>query len=160
MEKICKTCDVSKPLSSFSKNKTKKDGFNSECKDCRKVYIREHYKKNKGYYKKKSKERASDIRKWLRSIKSDLCCQTCGENHPACLEYHHKDPKQKDFEISKAGSSGISKTRILEEIEKCIVLCSNCHKKLHWNTQTGLFGTKTYKIFKQSEASRVEHEKT
>jgi hypothetical protein len=62
----------------------------------------------------------------------------CPENHPACLDFHHKNPKQKDFEIACAIRQGWTKPRILEEIEKCIVVCSNCHRKLHWLEKNAL----------------------
>jgi predicted HNH restriction endonuclease len=42
------------------------------------------------------------------------------------LEFHHKDPSQKDFHVS---TTGIHKAR--EEVKKCILVCSNCHMELH-----------------------------
>jgi len=139
MKKTCSKCGESKSLESFSKNKTKKDGLNYECKDCRKTYIREHYKNNKDYYKGKAVERLKEIREWLKDLKIGLVCQKCGEDHPSCIEYHHKDPSQKDFQISKAAKLGYGKEKIVEEISKCLVVCSNCHRKIHWETKTGPF---------------------
>ena len=56
----------------------------------------------------------------------------CGENHPACLDFHHKDKKDKSFNVAIMASSGYSIEKIKEEIAKCIVLCSNCHRKEHY----------------------------
>ena len=67
----------------------------------------------------------------LMNIKKTLSC-TCGENHPACLEFHHIDPSIKEFEISGAVRL-YGKEKIMNEIAKCIVLCSNCHRKRHWD---------------------------
>jgi hypothetical protein len=56
----------------------------------------------------------------------------CGYNK--CLdamEFHHKDPEQKDFQISEAIRRYISDEEILKELDKCILLCSNCHRELH-----------------------------
>jgi hypothetical protein len=47
MEKKCCKCGLSKDLKSFSKNKKKKDGYNSTCKECHSKYRKEHYKINK-----------------------------------------------------------------------------------------------------------------
>jgi hypothetical protein len=137
MKKTCNTCGTSKTFDDFSKNKSKKDGLNCECKECRKIYIKNHYKENKDYYKKKAKQQTKNLRVWLRGLKIGLVCEKCGEDHPACIEYHHKDPEQKDFQISKAAQRGLGKEKILEEIAKCLVVCSNCHRKIHWETKTG-----------------------
>ncbi len=56
----------------------------------------------------------------------------CGEAHPACLDFHHRDRTQKRDGISKAITSGWSLKRLIEEIAKCDLICSNCHRKLHW----------------------------
>ena len=137
MEKICSTCKLSKTIDAFSKNKTKKDGLNYECKDCRVIYIKQHYTENKQYYKDKTNNRCKKLRAWLFELKTTLKCSKCEENHIACIEFHHRDQTQKDFEISKAVAKGFTKERILEEIAKCDVICSNCHRKLHWETKTG-----------------------
>ena len=57
-------------------------------------------------------------------------CFVCGEKRKYLLDFHHVDPAQKEFEIS-AGlrNHGIDAT--LKEMDKCIVLCKNCHKEVH-----------------------------
>lgn len=55
----------------------------------------------------------------------------CGYNkYIGALEFHHKDPSQKDFGISDNGSLR-SWDKIKVELEKCVLLCSICHKELH-----------------------------
>jgi hypothetical protein len=66
---------------------------------------------------------------WFAEYKQTLACSQCGENHPACLDFHHKDEKEKDFILAIYRYFG--KKRILEEIGKCMVLCANCHRKFH-----------------------------
>jgi hypothetical protein len=66
-------------------------------------------------------------------MKKSLKCEMCGETHPACLEFHHKDPKTKKFNISDAIRTTHSLEEILEEINKCTLLCSNCHLTQHAN---------------------------
>lgn len=69
--------------------------------------------------------------KLLASLKKDGCIR-CGYN--TCyqaIEFHHIDPNKKDSTISQ-----LHKTEdIIKEAEKCILLCSNCHRELH----AGLF---------------------
>lgn len=100
----------------------------------RRAYKRKWYKKNSDKVKKEVRDRKKEIRDWLREYKQSLSCSQCPESHPACLDFHHSEGN-KLIEISLCPSQGWSKERIKEEIAKCTVLCSNCHKKLHWKNQ-------------------------
>lgn len=64
----------------------------------------------------------------LENIKRKRGCKTCGERNSKCLDFHHLDDKA--FTIG--GGSVLNKELILMEIEKCEVLCRNCHSKSHW----------------------------
>lgn len=66
---------------------------------------------------------------YLKEYRAERGCMRCGERHPACLDFHHRDPKQKTFNIKQMKS--YSMKRIKAEIEKCDILCANCHRKLH-----------------------------
>lgn len=73
--------------------------------------------------------------KWWNEYKSHLKCIKCGENHPACLEFHHRNPEEKEMNISHYSRGGwLSRRKLLEEVEKCDVLCANCHRKEHYPT--------------------------
>jgi len=82
---------------------------------------------------------ASDQRKLRREktrfmyskILDTLTCQECDEDHNATLDFHHLDPKTKDFTISDMKSKDYSPAKMVEEMSKCAVLCSNCHRKTH-----------------------------
>ena len=65
-------------------------------------------------------------------LKENLECARCGENHPATLQFHHRDPQKKDFNLSEAVNDGYSIERIKREVAKCTVLCANCHAKEHY----------------------------
>lgn len=106
--------------------------------ETRKAYYREY---NKGWYqrhkerlKEKSKQHDRELRQWLRRYKSKLSCVICGENHPACLQFHHRDREGKSFTISRVvgGRRNMSIKELEKEISKCDILCGNCHAKLHW----------------------------
>lgn len=65
-------------------------------------------------------------------------CEICGYNKCiASLEFHHLDPNEKDFTI---GSSNNRLNRTLEtdkkEADKCILLCSNCHREIHFKKES------------------------
>ena len=68
---------------------------------------------------------------WYAELKSTLLCRGCGQDHPACLVFHHHEPSTKEISLANALSRGWGKNRIRAEIDKCVVLCANCHKKLH-----------------------------
>lgn len=100
--------------------------------DKMRLYRREWYARNKVHARSKVMERRATLKIWLRNLKQYLACSKCGENHFSCLEFHHQNPKIKDKPVSATISDGWSKERILREIEKCIVLCANCHRKMHF----------------------------
>lgn len=57
-------------------------------------------------------------------------CQLCGYNkYQGALDLHHVDPKQKEFNISRKGHSR-SWERVKKEIDKCILVCANCHREV------------------------------
>ncbi len=74
--------------------------------------------------------RRDEMRDWIISMKS-VGCGTCGERHPGCLVFHHRDPATKEFSLGSALAFSWSKARLEVEIAKCDVLCANCHAKLH-----------------------------
>lgn len=78
------------------------------------------------------RKRKQELRNWLLTYRQSLVCETCGETDIACLDFHHTDPESKDISIARVVTNGWSKERILTEINKCVVLCSNCHRKLHY----------------------------
>lgn len=67
--------------------------------------------------------------KFLQSYKASKGCKRCPEKHPATLDFHHRDPRKKEFNIA-AGPTSMK--RLLAELKKCIVLCANCHRKEHY----------------------------
>ncbi len=87
------------------------------------------YKRNQYVWKNKNR---ADKRAQLAKLKSERGCSQCPENHPACLHFHHTDIASKKNSVNKLVSQDRSWKVISEEMEKCIILCANCHAKLHW----------------------------
>jgi len=58
-------------------------------------------------------------------------CERCGyKKSTHALDFHHKDRTQKDFGISKSGITR-SWDKIKIELDKCMLVCSNCHREIH-----------------------------
>lgn len=57
-------------------------------------------------------------------------CSVCGYDRCiAALEFHHIDPKTKSFGIAQQGQTR-SWDRVQEELDKCILVCANCHREI------------------------------
>jgi hypothetical protein len=96
-----------------------------------KAYDKKYYQDNKEKLKKKNNDRRLKIRAWFKDYKRTLKCNRCPQDHPATLEFHHEDEDLKEHEISNMINQGFSIKRIKKEIEKCEILCANCHKIHH-----------------------------
>lgn len=79
----------------------------------------------------KQKERA--IKRKLELIKAKGGeCEICGyKKNIAALEFHHLDPNTKSFQLDSRNLSNTSPSKLLEEVDKCILVCANCHRELH-----------------------------
>lgn len=94
-------------------------------------YFTKWYKNNKKKQIKRVQENKRKIKKRWKEYKSKQKCNRCSENHISCLDFHHKDPSKKDGLLNEI-IKGCSWKRIMKEVSKCEVLCSNCHRKEHW----------------------------
>ena len=105
-------------------------------KEKERKYQQEYHLRTWGKRKIRHKELRSIRRRvlatWLRGYKKNLQCILCNENHPACLDFHHKNRDDKDSSVANMVSEGYSTESIMKEIGKCIVLCRNCHAKTHY----------------------------
>jgi hypothetical protein len=96
------------------------------------AYERAWYARNAEQAKAKVKARKQALVAWFRDYKATVRCTRCGEDHPATLDFHHRNPDEKDFAAFEISHRSWGKARILREIAKCDVLCANCHRKLHY----------------------------
>jgi hypothetical protein len=63
--------------------------------------------------------------------KLDKCCNFCGyKEHPEILQFHHIEPDTKAYNIHEMGT--LPWVKVLQEINKCVLLCPNCHTYLHY----------------------------
>lgn len=130
--KRCGKCNRARLTKFFKANPSRKDGLNWQCVDCHREYRKAHYEENKQKYIQRAKTYRKQLQEYAWSMKKR--CKECGENHPATLDFHHRDRAGKDINIMMVVSrSGTGRLKLEAEIAKCDVLCSNCHRKLHWN---------------------------
>ena len=134
MLKRCGRCHADKPLTDYTTHpnargpgKPKTDSY---CKPCRAEYGREHYVKNKRRYIEKAAERSRRViaerMLYIVSYLREHPCVDCGETDVVVLEFDHL--REKEFGIS-VGITHYTWTRVLAEIEKCEVVCANCHRR-------------------------------
>ncbi len=127
--KTCTSCNQTKPLDEFFKASRRSDGFQSQCKPCaNESYRKSRAKKPLHYNNLQYARRAKNVA-LIREWKVAQGCKFCPELEAVCLEVHHLDPSQKEGDPSDyAGKSFVA---FLKEAAKCVVLCANCHRKVH-----------------------------
>jgi hypothetical protein len=88
---------------------------------------RKHYHENKEQYKLRNVQRKLEMRNWLGELKRQPCMD-CGNSYPFyCMDFDHRDPEDKVANIGQLVNNG-SWDKLRAEIEKCDVVCSNCHR--------------------------------
>lgn len=113
--KKCSKCGRELPVTEYYKRGNGK--LRAECKECHRKYV------NKKYQERKEK---------VDEIKAQYKCAKCGETRPYTLDFHHKDPSKKKQTIARMTSNYNKLEDIYKEIDKCVVLCSNCHRAFHY----------------------------
>lgn len=89
---------------------------------------------NPNYYKAQQKRAWSRKLELIKMMGGECSC--CGyKKNIAALEFHHINPENKSFQLDARHLSNTAMDRIIEESKKCILLCSNCHKEVHYPQQ-------------------------
>lgn len=97
------------------------------CLSCRKKYDAKRYQKIKKKRYKQTKDRRKKLTKWYRKLKSHPCTD-CGMTfHPAAMQFDHTSSEDKRNNVANLVSMGLGKKTVLAEIEKCDLVCANCH---------------------------------
>lgn len=108
----CNTCGQTDPVEFYQ-------GRKIQCRKCFNVWCAEKLRENK-----------------LRAVEyKGGKCNECGYSKSvAALEFHHKDPNEKD----PKWRMGWSWARLQKELDKCVMLCANCHREEHAKIDAGL----------------------
>ncbi len=94
----------------------------------RERYLRKYYKEHRQQINKLAQESKIRRRDFLRQIKMERGCFFCGYRKcPEALQFHHMTG-EKDFQLSELSQS---MERLYAELNKCMVICANCHFELH-----------------------------
>ncbi len=100
----------------------------------KRAWDRNYYQRHKIKRQAANYERRARLNEYLQQIKAKARCAYCGENHPAVLQFHHRDPSQKEFNVGEFVTRQLGgMEKLKKEIEKCDVVCANCHLKYHYN---------------------------
>lgn len=77
------------------------------------------------------------VKNWRKKTKTAMVqamggkCQCCGYDKECSLTFHHLDPSKKDFTIGSIRANPTSWNRIIKELDKCVLVCHNCHGEIH-----------------------------
>ena len=123
--KTCCICKEDLPTDKFKSNKAKKDGLQAQCAECQAEYRRKHYLKNQDKYRNMIAERKQKYKKEYYEWMNEQSCKECGNDDMRVLELHHTGDKSYTI-AKKVGSRPLSSLK--DEIDKCEVLCANCHR--------------------------------
>ena len=123
MTKVCTDCGQEKDIIEFAIRHRLKNGeiqYRPQCKSC---------------WSNREMTRYHAKRDFVDAQK--IKCVKCGDTRKYLLDFHHKDPTEKEFTIGLFKRGKLSK--IQSEIDKCVVLCSNCHREFHYlNKEEGI----------------------
>lgn len=112
--RICPKCSQEKELKEFYK-KRGKDSASSYCKSCS---------------TKQVLERTQSFKTKMVEYKGGKCIVCSYAKYYGTLEFHHLDPKEKDFNPSKFRFNTFD-DKVKQELDKCVLLCANCHREVH-----------------------------
>ncbi len=132
MEIKCNSCGQLKDEEEFNSRYKALGIRHPTCRECQKPFRRNWYEGSaKERHLKNVKERKKEVRNLAREyVLAYLLTHPrveCGERDPRVLEFHHRD--EKDMAVSELVAGGYSLATIQAEIDKCDVLCANCHRK-------------------------------
>lgn len=135
--RVCTFCKTEKSIDCFYRN-SKSGAIHSQCKKCFNRNKYERRKNNPLAFEKqriknslRKKIQRAKMKEEVARFKKEKGCKICGFNKfSGSLLFHHNDPTQKEMGIGEMLSKGqISK--YYKELDKCSVLCFNCHIALH-----------------------------
>jgi hypothetical protein len=131
--KKCSKCHKTKAISEFHKAANSSDGHVCLCKVCKSKSVKAWWRalspEDKAAQMLAKSKSLRALRDLVQTHKGEQGCCRCPENDPDCLQFHHPgdDKLECVAELVRSGNAD----RVWAEIAKCIVLCANCHFKLH-----------------------------
>lgn len=127
--RICNKCKIQKDWSEFGWRNKQQQVRHYTCKNCVKETSLAHYSNNKQKYINRALNVTKVATDYVKELRQRSKCSICPESAPECLDFHHLESQEKDNAVSMMLHLGIE--RVQREINKCIILCANCHRKIH-----------------------------
>ena len=125
--KRCSKCKALKPLTEFNFKHRAAGVRHSYCRECGKELTRSHYRRRKRAYLDRNLRAYNERRLMVIAAKSRPCAD-CGVQYPYyVMDFDHREGVKKEFSLHEA--QRVTKRAILREIEKCDVVCANCHRE-------------------------------
>ena len=141
--KVCSKCKEEKSIELFHNDRRKPDGKTTQCGSCRtKAYLQSRHKNLKKHREQESKTGAKRRldRKIIAINYKGGKCEDCGiigsMDNRSIFEFHHINPALKEREPGTCVKLSIP--RLKQELDKCVLLCSNCHRLRHQHFKDGL----------------------
>ena len=131
--RICSKCKVEKSTSAFHK---RGESYQTRCKVCLVEVARFDFQVNKERIYLQRRQRRIEFIAWTRSLKTGTCTDCKLSFHPVAMQWDHRPGEVKLMSVSALSDGRASKERILKEIEKCDLVCSNCHAIRTFNRRT------------------------
>ncbi|HEY9557770.1 MAG TPA: hypothetical protein VIR58_13615 [Acidimicrobiales bacterium] len=124
--KRCSKCRQRKPLEDFNRLTRSRDGRQSYCRECNRAYHYANWDRHMAQIRARTKRRIAAARKLVLDHLRAHPCADCGETDPVVLEFDHL--RDKVGNVSAMVHSN-ELWRLVDEIEKCEVVCANCHRR-------------------------------
>ena len=128
--KVCSKCKEEKDISEFAWKNKSKNQRRYHCRSCYSELRKRHYNQNKAKILTENSNRRIQRQQRFNEWKETFSCSICHEDDSCCLEFHHLNPTNKDIEVSQLAQYHAWE-KLMQEADKCIVVCSNCHRKIH-----------------------------
>lgn len=132
MEKYCPDCGCDQPIEHFAFKNKAKGTRQAYCHIHRRLRAKTKYQRTRKSVIAQVRQRQSKNKNDFEHWKATLSCVVCDESNPACLDFHHYK-HNKEIEVSTLKVQGYTLERIMQEARKCVVVCANCHRKVHNN---------------------------
>jgi hypothetical protein len=145
----CSTCGVEKAFGCFYVRNVFKGTLHKQCKDCiqktikkyaennrqqKAVYMRGYYRDTRGKHTRQKTwgTKWDGIRAWIRELKENNPCVDCGKKYLACVMDLDHVVGEKLLSIGQMMGQRVSDEDVLTEVQKCELVCSNCHRIRTW----------------------------
>jgi hypothetical protein len=128
-QKRCSTCHLLRPTSDFNVRRSAPDGLQPRCRPCAHEWYLAHRVEHSGKVQLRNQRLRAENQQLLGAYLLEHPCVDCGEADVRVLDFGHEDPSQKTADVGRLATCSLPWARVLAEIQKCSVRCSNRRRK-------------------------------